>query len=165
MSTITHDASFGRESADARVLTAADWGLFILRLALGVVFVMHGGQKMFGWFGGQGFGATVHGFTSQGIPAPLAYLVPLTEFFGGLGLVFGVLARLSALGIGIIMLVAIFKVHLANGFFMNWFGNQKGEGFEYHILAIAIALMILLGGPGRIALADWERRFLRRGEQ
>src|SRR5204863_4427942 len=137
----------------------------ILRLVLGTVFFAHGAQKVLGWFGGQGLEPTVQGFIKGGIPLPLAYLVCFTEFLGGLGLIVGVLARLSALGIGIIMLVAILKVHLANGFFMNWFGNQKGEGFEYHLLVLGMASMILLAGPGRIALVDIESRLLRRAEE
>jgi putative oxidoreductase len=161
MSTITHDRLVAGEEAPAISLT--DWGLLLLRLALGVVFIAHGSQKLFGWFGGQGLAATIQGFEKGGIPAPLAYLVPFTEFLGGLGLIFGVLARLSAIGISVIMLVAIFKVHLANGFFMNWMGKQPGEGFEYHLLVLGMAATVLLAGPGRLALADWEGRFLRRG--
>jgi putative oxidoreductase len=134
----------------------------ILRLALGVIFFAHGAQKVLGWFGGHGLAATVSGMGQMGIPAFLAYIASFTEFLGGLGLIFGVLARLSALGILINMVVAVLKVHLANGFFMNWMGNQKGEGFEYHLLAMAIALMVLLAGPGRIALSDPERRLMHR---
>ena len=143
---------------EARAITATDWALLILRLVLGAVFIMHGSQKLFGAFGGQGLQGTIAGFEKGGIPAPLAYLVPFTEFLGGLGLLFGLLARLSALGITIIMLVAILKVHLPNGFFMNWSGHQRGEGFEYHLLAIAIALAIMLIGPGRLAIVDVENR-------
>ena len=143
---------------EARVMTAVDWSLLVLRIALAAIFFAHGSQKLFGWFGGQGLQATVAGFEKGGIPMPLAYLVPFTEFFGSLGLLFGVLARLSALGVGIIMLVAILKVHLPNGFFMNWSGQQHGEGFEYHVMAIAIALAIMIAGPGRMALTDVEHR-------
>lgn len=163
MSTIVHDRGIARPISDVRTM---DWAMLFLRLGLGAIFIAHGGQKMFGWFGGHGLAATVHGFEKAGIPMPLAYLVPFTEFFGGIGLIAGVLARLSALGIGIVMLVAILKVHLQNGFFMNWERVPgKGEGFEYHILAIVIALAILTCGPGRLAFADWEWRWWNRGRQ
>jgi putative oxidoreductase len=72
----------------------------------------------------------------------------VTEMFGGLGLILGFLTRIPALGIAVEMVGAIFLVHLPNGFFMNWAGNQKGEGFEYHLLAIAVAATLLLRGAG-----------------
>jgi len=160
MSTLTHDATVARPQN--RVITAIDWGLLFLRLILGAVFFAHGAQKVLGWFGGSGLSATVQGMAHMGIPAPLAYLASFTEFLGGLGLIFGVLSRLSALGIAINMIVAILLVHLPNGFFMNWFGQQKGEGIEYHLLVIGIALMILLAGPGRLAIGDPEVRLFRK---
>jgi putative oxidoreductase len=128
--------------------TSNDVALTILRLVLGVVFFAHGAQKMLGWFGGYGFHGTMGFFEHMGLPAPVALLIICTEFFGGLGLIVGLLTRIAALGIGIEMIVAIFMVHLPNGFFMNWFGNQKGEGFEYHLLAIAAAAALLLRGSG-----------------
>jgi len=129
--------------------TSNDVALTALRLVLGVVFFAHGAQKMLGWFGGYGFSGTMGFFTHQvGLPAPLAFLVIVTEFFGGLGLIFGFLTRIPALGIGVEMVVAIFLVHLPNGFFMNWYGSQKGEGYEYHLLAIAAAAVLLLRGAG-----------------
>ena len=131
--------------------TSNDIALTILRLVLGVVFLAHGAQKMLGWFGGYGFHATMEFFTHMGMPAPVAFLVICTEFFGGLGLIVGLLTRIAALGIGVEMIGAIFMVHLQNGFFMNWFGNQKGEGFEYHLLAIAIAGTLLLRGAGKFS--------------
>lgn len=128
--------------------TTQDVTLTMLRLVLGVVFFAHGAQKMLGWFGGYGFHDTMGFFTHIGLPAPVAFLVICTEFFGGLGLVVGFLTRIAALGIGCEMIGAIFMVHLPNGFFMNWSGNQKGEGYEYHLLAIAIAAVLLLRGAG-----------------
>jgi putative oxidoreductase len=132
--------------------TSNDVSFTILRLVLGVVFVAHGAQKMLGWFGGFGFHATMESFTHMGMPAPIAFLVICTEFFGGLGLIVGLLTRIAALGIGGEMIGAIFMVHLQNGFFMNWMGNQKGEGFEYHLLAIAVAAALLLRGAGAFSL-------------
>ena len=128
--------------------TTDDVTLTTLRLVLGVVFFAHGAQKMLGWFGGFGFHATMGFLTHTGLPAPVAFLVIAIEFFGGLGLVVGLLTRIAALGIGVEMIGAIFTVHLPNGFFMNWTGTQKGEGFEYHLLAIAIAAVLLLRGAG-----------------
>ncbi len=132
--------------------TSNDVALTILRLVLGVVFLAHGSQKMLGWFGGYGFHGTMGFFEHLGMPAPVAFLVICTEFFGGLGLIVGLLTRIAALGIGVEMIGAIFMVHLPNGFFMNWYGTQKGEGFEYHLLAIATAAALLLRGAGAFSL-------------
>jgi putative oxidoreductase len=132
--------------------TSNDVALTTLRVVLGVVFFAHGAQKMLGWFGGYGFHGTMGFFEHMGMPAPVALLVIVTEFFGGLGLIVGLLTRIAALGIGCEMIGAIFMVHLPNGFFMNWTGNQKGEGFEYHLLAIAIAAALLLRGAGAFSL-------------
>ena len=133
--------------------TTNEFSLTIARLILGVVFFAHGAQKMLGWFGGYGFHGTMGFFTQQmGIPAPLAFLAICAEFFGGLGLIVGLLSRIAALGIIVNMLVAIAKVHLPNGFFMNWTGQQKGEGFEFHLLAIALALLVLIKGGGALSL-------------
>lgn len=129
--------------------TSNDVSLTMMRLVMGVVFFAHGAQKMLGWFGGYGFEGSM-GFLEKTahIPAPIALLVICTEFFGGLGLIVGLLTRIAALGIAGEMIGALFMVHLPNGFFMNWAGNQKGEGFEYHLLAIAIAATLLLRGAG-----------------
>ena len=125
----------------------------ILRLVLGVVFFAHGAQKMLGWFGGYGFSATMGFFTGMmHIPAPLAFLAIVAEFFGGLGLILGLLNRIAAFGIGINMIVAIATVHGAFGFFMNWTGAQKGEGVEYHLLVLAMAVFLMIRGqvPSRL---------------
>jgi putative oxidoreductase len=124
----------------------------LLRLTLGVIFFAHGAQKMLGWFGGYGYTGTMHFFTGFGIPAPLAFLAIAAEFFGGLGLIFGLLGRVAALGITVNMLVAIAAIHAKVGFFMNWAGNQKGEGFEYHLLAIVIGLSVIIRGSGAFSL-------------
>src|SRR6516225_10969514 len=118
--------------------------LMFLRLMLGVIFFAHGAQKMLGWFGGYGFSGTMNFFTQMmHIPAPLAFLAICAEFFGGLGLIVGLLSRVAAFGIAMNMLVAILMVHIHYGFFVNWYGQQKGEGFEYHLLAIALALVVM----------------------
>ena len=122
---------------------------FILRALLGIVFFPHGAQKVLGWFGGYGFEGTMASFERMGIPAIFALLAILAEFLGSIGLLTGFLTRVAAFGITCNMVVAVFMVHLKNGFFMNWFGNQKGEGFEYHILVIAITLALMVRGGGR----------------
>src|ERR1700738_5192729 len=123
----------------------------ILRLVLGVVFFAHGAQKMLGWFGGFGFSGTMGFFTgAMHIPAPLAFLAIVAEFFGGLGLILGFLTRIAAFGIALNMLVAIAMVHNSFGFFMNWTGAQKGEGFEYHLLALAITAFLIIRGAGAV---------------
>ena len=132
--------------------TNNDVALTLLRLVFGVVFFAHGAQKLLGWFGGYGFHGTMGFFEHMGMPAPVAFLIICTEFFGGLGLIVGLLTRIAALGIGVEMIGAIFLVHLPNGFFMNWTGTQKGEGFEYHLLAIAVAAALLLRGAGAFSV-------------
>lgn len=132
--------------------TTDDVSLTTLRVVLGVVFLAHGCQKMLGWFGGYGFHGTMGFFTSMGMPSALALLIICTEFFGGMGLIVGLLTRIAALGIDALMIGAIFMVHLHNGFFMNWTGTQKGEGFEYHLLAIAMAAVLLMRGGGAFSL-------------
>ena len=132
------------------IRTDNDTTSLILRLFLGIVFFPHGAQKLLGWFGGYGFSGTMNFFTeTMGIPAVFAFLAIVAEFFGALGLITGFLTRLSAFGIGIVMVVATLTVHLQHGFFMNWSGNQQGEGFEYHLLAIAIAVALTIKGGGR----------------
>jgi putative oxidoreductase len=121
----------------------------ILRVVLGLVFFAHGAQKMLGWFGGYGFSGTMGFFTgTMHIPAPLAFLAIVAEFFGGLGLILGFLTRIAAFGIAVNMLVAIAAVHGAFGFFMNWAGTQKGEGFEYHLLVLAMTTFLMIRGAG-----------------
>jgi putative oxidoreductase len=121
----------------------------LLRLTLAIVIFPHGAQKAPGWFGGYGFKGTMGFFTSSGFPTPLALLAIAAEFLGPLGLVLGLLTRVAAFGIGCVMITAIFKGgHTQHGFFMNWYGNQKGEGFEFHLLAIGIVLALILGGGG-----------------
>ena len=120
----------------------------VLRLTLAVAMFPHGAQKTLGWFGGHGFKGAMGFMTKSGIPGPLAVLAIMAEFLGPLGLAVGLLTRVAALGIGIVMLVAIVTVHRQHGFFMNWFGIQQGEGVEYHLLALGLAIALILSGPG-----------------
>ncbi|MCL5885338.1 MAG: DoxX family protein [Deltaproteobacteria bacterium] len=133
--------------------TTDDPAALLLRLALGVMILPHGMQKLFGWFGGYGFSGTVGFFTDTlGIPWILGVAAILAEFFGGLALVAGFLTRMAALAVGTVMLVAMTTVHLQHGFFMNWFGNQKGEGIEFFLLAIGIAATLVLKGGGSFSI-------------
>ena len=135
------------------VKTDSDYALTISRLVLGTLFFIHGCQLMLGWFGGYGLTGSMQFFSQQlGIPAPFAFLAICAQFCGGLMLILGFAGRIAALGIICDMAVAVLKVHLQFGLFMNWFGNQKGEGFEYHLLAITIGLQIALRGSGALSL-------------
>src|SRR5438132_4752691 len=124
-----------------------------LRVVLGIVFFAHGAQKLLGWFGGPGFSGSMGMFTGYlHIPAPLAFLAIAAEFFGGLGLILGFLTRIAAFGIAMNMVVAIALVHSSFGFFMNWTGTQKGEGFEYHLLVLAITAFLMIRGAGAFSV-------------
>jgi len=117
----------------------------ILRLTLALVFFPHGAQKVLGWFGGYGFTGTMGFFTGKmGLPYAIALLPVLTEFLAPFALVAGFFTRIAALATGVNMFVAIVLV-------MNWYGNQKGEGFEYHLLVIGIALALVVQGAGRLS--------------
>jgi putative oxidoreductase len=132
--------------------TENDYAVAAIRLVLGVVFFAHGAQKALGWFGGPGFDGTVGMFSQMGIGEPLAVLAIAAEFLGGLGLIVGLLARIAALGVMTNMVVAIILVHRQVGFFMNWTGNQTGEGFEFHLLALALAIGIVVKGAGALSI-------------
>jgi len=130
--------------------TNDDVAALVLRLLLGIVFFPHGMQKLIGWFGGYGFSGTMDMFTTKlGIPVLFAFLAIMAEGLGSLGLITGLLTRVAAFGIAVNMAVAVYMMHWQNGFFMNWFGNQKGEGYEFHLLAIGMALALLVKGGGK----------------
>jgi len=136
--------------------TSNDLTLTVARVVLAMVFLGHGTQKMFGWFGGLGYSGTLAVFAdTMGIPPVLTTMAMVAEVFGGLGLLVGLLARIAAAGVLVVMIVA----PLANGlyvrFFMNWTGRNPGEGFEYHLLAIALILVVLVHGAGALSLDRW----------
>src|SRR4029453_12501590 len=135
--------------------THVDWSLTWLRIVAGSVMFAHGAQKALGWYGGNGFDASLQGLTSMGIPAPLALVAIFTEFFGAIALMAGLLGRIAAPGIAIELISAVLLVPLRNGFFMNWTGAAAGEGFEYHILLIGAALPVIVRGSGAWSLAMW----------
>jgi putative oxidoreductase len=137
--------------------------IFIARVSLGIVMFPHGAQEALGWFGGSSFSGTMSFFTGQlHIPALLAFLSIAAEFAGSIALIAGFLSRVAAFSLAVNMLVATLLVHVPNGFFMNWFGNQKGEGFEYHLLAIGLGLVVMVAGAGKwsidSALSGWLER-------
>jgi putative oxidoreductase len=132
------------------ISTDDDTAGLVLRVMLALVFFPHGAQKVFGWFGGYGFAATMDAFVNKaGIPAALSFLAIMAESVGVVALFVGFFTRLAALGIAVNMIVCAYGNHIKNGFFMNWLGNQKGEGFEYHILVVAICLALIIRGGGR----------------
>jgi len=129
------------------------WSLLVSRLALGVVILPHGMQKALGLFGGHGFAGTMGFLQSMGMPFLIALLVILAEFVGSIGLVLGLGTRFMAFSVGLTMAgAAILGGHINNGFFMNWFGMQKGEGVEYFILVVGLALTALIGGSGKLSV-------------
>ncbi|PJZ46167.1 DoxX family protein [Leptospira brenneri] len=134
--------------------TEASLLLTLLRLVLGLVILPHGLQKLAGMFGGYGYSATLDFFKSEGIPYAVGFLVIVAESFGALGLILGLFTRISSFGIGLTMIGAAIYVR-KNGFFMNWFNQQAGEGFEYHILAIGIAVILMVAGGGSFAADSW----------
>lgn len=133
---------------------ALDLGLLLLRVTLGAIFFAHGAQKVLGWYGGYGLKGT-SGFFKQamGIPVPLSYLAAFTEFVGGIAVILGAFTQIAAMGLAVTMLVAVLKVHGKNGFWMNWSSMaNKGEGYEYNLALFAMALLLILAGPGRFAM-------------
>ena len=134
--------------------TYPSWSRAVVRVALGVVFIAHGGQKVFGWFGGPGLKATIQTFQQyMKVPPAATVMAALIELLGGLALLVGLLARPAAVGIIIVMLVAIVKVHGRNGFFMNFSNTPgKGHGFEFNFVLITMALSILIGGAGALSI-------------
>jgi putative oxidoreductase len=133
--------------------TNPDWIQTIARLILGVVFFAHGAQKLLGWFGGPGLKETMRTMhETLGLPASMAFLAVLAEFFGGLGLIAGLLGRVAAVGIAVVMVSAIVMVNGRYGLFLDWFGDRKGHGYEYHLLAIALAAVIVVRGSGAMSL-------------
>ena len=133
--------------------TDNDITVLVLRLFLGIVFFPHGMQKLLGWFGGYGFMGTMGFFTDKlAVPAVFAFLAIMAEGLGSLGLITGLLTRVAAFGIAVNMAVAVYMLHWQNGFFMNWFGNQKGEGFEYHLLVMGMALALMIKGGGALSV-------------
>ena len=141
------------DAVDAVLGTYPSWSHLVVRVGLGVVFVAHGAQKVLGWFGGPGLRATINAFKGLGVPPAASALAAFIEFLGGLALLVGFLTRPAAVGIIVVMLVAIAKVHRQHGFFINFAGTPgKGHGFEFNFALIAMALSIVIGGAGVLSI-------------
>jgi putative oxidoreductase len=135
------------------IATHTDWVVGIARIVLGIIFFGHGAQKMLGWYGGSGLASSMRMFTEHlHLPSTLAFLVIAGEFFSGIGLIVGLFSRIAALVIVLTMVGAIATVHFRFGLFLNWFGTQEGHGVEYHLLAIALALVVVVKGAGAFSL-------------
>jgi putative oxidoreductase len=135
------------------LFTYDSWSTLVIRVVLGVIFFAHGAQKVLGWFGGYGLKGTTGYLSSLGIPLPVAYLVCFFELFGGLGLIVGLLTRLAALAIVVVMVGAIVKVHWQHGFFLNWsLTPGKGHGFEANLALLAMAVACVIAGGGAWSL-------------
>jgi putative oxidoreductase len=133
--------------------TNNSWSPAILRFLLGIVLLGHGCQKFLGWFGGYGFNSTMGFFTgTAGLPWIIGILVIVIEFFGSISLILGLATRAWSLSMVILFIGIIYTSHLQNGFFMNWFGNQKGEGYEFFLLAIAISSSLVFSGAGKYSV-------------
>jgi len=146
--------------------TDDSWAGLILRVGLGSVMFVHGARSLLGWFGGHGFEGTMGFFTQQmGLPWLVAFLVIIGESFGSVGLIVGFLTRFAAVGFIMIMIGAIATVHWPQGFFMNWFGQQQGEGFEYHLLVIAMSAALVIIGGGKWAVDGVITRWLEGGQR
>jgi len=147
------DSGLAVRGLRALLATENDWSVTVARVTLAGVMLPHGAQKLLGWFGGSGFEGTLAFLTGTiHLPAALATLIILIESLGSLALLLGFGGRAMAAGIASIMVGAVATVHVANGFFMNWFGTQKGEGFEYHLLALGLAAVVMLRGSGAASL-------------
>lgn len=145
------------------MVTERDWSATVLRAALGLMIFAHGLQKVFGIWGGAGLGGTLDAFSQYyGVTAFWAVVAIVIEFVGGLALLAGFYTRLAALAVGLEMFLAAFiGGHVANGFFMNWTGQAGGEGFEFHILAVGIAVALAMRGGGALSV---DRAFVERDE-
>jgi putative oxidoreductase len=132
------------------------WTGTILRWTIGIVFIPHGLQKTFGWFGGMGWTKTMELFTTNlHLPFIIAFSVILVEFLGSVFLLLGWGTRLWALAFIGLLTGIMFSAHLENGFFMNWFGSQKGEGCQFDILAIGIVITLCIEGGGKLSVDRW----------
>jgi uncharacterized membrane protein YphA (DoxX/SURF4 family) len=133
--------------------TSNDWPGLITRLTIGLIMFPHGAQKVLGWFGGPGFNGEMTFFTQTlHLPWLIAFLVIIIEFFGAISLILGFVSRIWSAGMIILFIGIIWVAHLDFGFFMNWFGNQKGEGYEYHLLIIGLSLATLINGSGKFSI-------------
>ena len=132
--------------------TNNDWTGLVTRLTIGLILFPHGAQKMLGIFGGYGFSGTMGFFTgTMHLPWLIGFFIILIEFIGSLSLIAGFASRVWSALVIIEMFGAVITTHLNNGFFINWAGNQKGEGYEFHLLMIGLALATFINGSGKFS--------------
>lgn len=136
----------------ALMQTSDDRIPMLARLALGIVILPHGAQKLLGWFGGPGIDTALGAYAALGIPAFVAWILMTTEFVGGVALIVGIAGRAAAFVVAVDMIVAVIQMHWTVGFFMNWDGQLQGEGFEFHILAVTLALIVMIRGSGALSI-------------
>ena len=133
--------------------TANDWTGLVTRLSVGLILFPHGAQQMLGLFGGYGFTGTMSFFTNTlDLSWPIAFLVITIQFFGSVSLIAGFASRLWSIAIIVVFIGTIFTAHIGNGFFMNWYGTQKGEGFEYALLVIGLSIATMINGSGKYSV-------------
>lgn len=131
------------------------WAGLALRITAALVMFPHGAQKLMGWFGGYGFKGTMGYFTQTvGLPWVIGFLVIVLEVFGSLAILAGIGTRLWAIALGIVVIGIMFTAHIQNGFFMNWFGNQAGEGVEYFLLLLGIYISLVISGSGKLSVDE-----------
>ena len=128
--------------------TNAGWGALALRIPVGIIFVAHGAQKLFGWFGGYGLEGTGQWMDSIGLSPGylMALLAGGTEFLGGLALIIGLLVRPASAALAFAMLIAIFSVHIQNGLFMS------NNGYEFGLALLAVSVSLMFSGAGHASV-------------
>lgn len=125
----------------------------IIRLTLALVILPHGTQMLLGWFGGNGFSSTMQYFTQvEQLPWIIGFMVILIQSFGSIFILLGAGSRIVAFGLVVLFVGIIITSHYEHGFFMNWYGTQKGEGYEYHLLVIGLSLALMASGSGNYSL-------------
>lgn len=133
--------------------TTDSWTPIVLRVILGLVVFPHGAQKLLGWFDGYGFSGSMNYFTDTvALPWIIGFLVIILEFFGAIALIAGIATRIISVLYIAIAIGIIFTSSIQYGFFMNWFGNQGGEGYEYFLLWIGMAVGLVVSGGGKYSV-------------
>jgi putative oxidoreductase len=134
--------------------TNADYVFTLVRIIAGIIIFPYGMQKLFPWFGAWGIKKSLQQLTLRKIPKFIAWLIIIGQSFGSIALVAGFLGRIAAGGLFIIFTGALI-VHLPDGWAMNWFGEKKGEGIEYHVMLLTLLLIVIVRGSGAISIDLW----------
>lgn len=137
-------------------LTSNDGMLALLRITAGFIVLAHGVQKLFGWFGGHGVSATMESFEQWfGLPGFVTFLVIMSDSVGAVCLIMGFATRFMASSIALVMIGAVVLVHGKWGFYMNWYSERRGEGFEFHLLILTIMIVLIIRGGGKASVDQW----------